>query len=208
MVKESVKFITAALAAACVVPVFAGCAPGAGESETQPANITSEAESENITTGSEGTQTESFGETKYSHTSEATVYDASSSAESAGQEQSGAPDVVESGSYTSMEEVSAYIHEFGHLPDNYITKKEAKKLGWKTEEGNLTVVAPGKSIGGDSFGNREGELPKKKGRKYYECDIDYTGGTRNAKRLVYSNDGLIYYTEDHYNTFELLYGEE
>lgn len=113
--------------------------------------------------------------------------------------------VEEGGTYTSMAEVSAYIHEFGHLPDNYITKNEAKSLGWKSESGNLTKVAPGKSIGGDKFSNYEKKLPTQKGRKYYECDIDYTGGNRNAKRLVYSNDGLIYYTEDHYNTFEQLY---
>ena len=68
-------------------------------------------------------------------------------------------------------------------------------------------VCKGCSIGGDSFGNREGQLPKKKGRKYYECDIDYRGGTRNAKRIIWSSDGLIYYTGDHYKTFELLYGE-
>lgn len=64
------------------------------------------------------------------------------------------------------------------------------------------------SIGGDRFGNREGLLPTAKGRKYYECDIDFDGTYRGAKRIVYSNDGLIYYTEDHYESFELLYGEE
>lgn len=111
----------------------------------------------------------------------------------------------EGGSYTSMSEVSAYLHEYGHLPDNYITKKEAKKLGWKTESGDLWDVAPGKSIGGDSFGNREGKLPKASGRKYYECDIDYNGGSRNAKRLVYSNDGMIFYTDDHYKTYTQVY---
>lgn len=111
----------------------------------------------------------------------------------------------EGGTYTSMSEVSAYIHEYGHLPDNYITKSEAKKLGWKSESANLWDVAPGKSIGGDSFGNREGLLPKTSGRKYYECDIDYKGGARNAKRLVYSNDGLIYYTQDHYQSYTQLY---
>ena len=69
-------------------------------------------------------------------------------------------------------------------------------------------MAPGMSIGGDRFGNREGLLPTKKGRKYYECDIDFDGGYRNGKRIVYSNDGLIYYTGDHYESFQLLYGEE
>ena len=83
-----------------------------------------------------------------------------------------------------------------------------KALGWVSSEGNLGVVAPGKSIGGDYFGNYEGNLPEKEGREYHECDIDSDGGYRGAKRIVYSNDGLIYYTEDHYETFELLYGEE
>ncbi len=117
-------------------------------------------------------------------------------------------EVEEDGTYTSKEEVAAYINEFGHLPDNFITKKEAKKLGWVSSEGNLDEVAPGMSIGGDYFGNYEGQLPEKKGRDYYECDIDYEGGYRDSKRIIFSDDGLVYYTEDHYETFELLYGEE
>ena len=116
--------------------------------------------------------------------------------------------VEESGEYTSKDEVAAYLYEFGHLPDNFITKKEAQDLGWDSKEGNLDEVAPGKSIGGDYFGNYEGVLPEADGRTYHECDIDYEGGHRNAKRIVYSDDGLIYYTEDHYENFELLYGEE
>ena len=116
--------------------------------------------------------------------------------------------VEESGEYTSKDEVAAYLNEFGHLPDNFITKKEAQALGWESKEGNLDEVVPGKSIGGDYFGNYEEVLPDAEGRTYHECDIDYEGGFRNAKRIVYSDDGLIYYTEDHYETFELLYGEE
>ena len=81
-------------------------------------------------------------------------------------------------------------------------------MGWDSKKGNLDEVAPGKSIGGNKFGNREGLLPEKKGRTYYECDIDYNGGYRGGKRIVYSSDGLIYYTEDHYNSFELLYTSE
>lgn len=117
-------------------------------------------------------------------------------------------DISEDGTYTSKEDVAAYLWEYEHLPDNFITKKEARELGWDSSEGNLGEVAPGMSIGGDYFGNYEGILPEADGREYYECDIDSDGGYRGAKRIVYSNDGLIYYTEDHYNTFELLYGEE
>ena len=123
-------------------------------------------------------------------------------------DESDASFIDEEGVYTSKEEVAAYIYEFGHLPDNFITKKEAKELGWVSKEGNLAEVAPGMSIGGDYFGNYEGLLPEEDGRDYYECDIDSDGGYRGAKRIVFSNDGLIYYTEDHYESFELLYGEE
>lgn len=117
------------------------------------------------------------------------------------------PPILEDQEYSSKEEVAEYLHLFGHLPDNYITKNEAQNLGWVASKGNLWKVAPGKSIGGDRFGNREGLLPDAKGRKYYECDIDFDGKYRNAKRIIFSNDGLIYYTEDHYESFELLYGE-
>ncbi|MBP3912836.1 MAG: ribonuclease [Lachnospiraceae bacterium] len=114
--------------------------------------------------------------------------------------------VEEDGEYTSKDEVALYIHLYGHLPSNYITKKEAQDLGWSG--GYLWDYAPGKSIGGSRFGNYEGNLPDAKGRKYFECDIDYSGKKRGAKRIVYSNDGLIYYTEDHYETFEKLYEAE
>ena len=111
--------------------------------------------------------------------------------------------VEEDGEYTSKEEVALYLHTYGHLPGNFITKRQVQDLGW--EGGSLAYYAPGKSIGGGKFGNYEGILPKKDGRTYYECDIDYDGGKRGAKRIVWSDDGLIYYTEDHYNTFEKLY---
>lgn len=114
----------------------------------------------------------------------------------------------QNGNYTSKEDVSLYIHTYGELPSNYITKKEATKLGWVSKEGNLWDVAPGKSIGGDYFGNYEGLLPEDDDRDYYECDIDYEGGYRNSKRIIYSNDGLIYYTEDHYESFEEIVYEE
>lgn len=115
--------------------------------------------------------------------------------------------IAEDGTYTSKEEVALYIHTYDKLPSNYITKDEAYDLGWKSE-GTLDEVAPGKSIGGDYYGNYEGVLPDEPGREYHECDIDYESGNRNAKRIVYSNDGNIYYTEDHYNTFEHLYGDD
>lgn len=114
----------------------------------------------------------------------------------------------EEGEYTSRDDVALYLDLYHHLPSNFITKKEAKALGWESQKGNLGEVAPGKSIGGDYFGNYEGILPEAEGREYHECDIDSEGGYRGAKRIVYSNDGLIYYTEDHYETFTLLYGEE
>ncbi|MCI9559668.1 ribonuclease [Clostridiaceae bacterium] len=113
--------------------------------------------------------------------------------------------VSEDGTYITRDEVALYLHLYGRLPDNYITKKEAQNLGWDSKKGNLDQVAPGMSIGGSHFGNYEGLLPEKKGRKYYECDLEYEGGYRGAKRLIYSNDGLIFYTEDHYQTFEQLY---
>ena len=115
--------------------------------------------------------------------------------------------IAEAESYSSKEEVAAYLHQYGHLPPNYITKKQAQELGWLASKGNLWEVAPGMSIGGDRFGNREGLLPEAAGRTYYECDIDFDGGYRNSQRIVYSNDGLIYYTGDHYESFQLLYGE-
>lgn len=112
------------------------------------------------------------------------------------------------GSYNTLEEVSLYLHIYKELPNNYITKKEASELGWDSKQGNLWDVTDEMSIGGDGFGNREGILPKVDGRKYYECDINYEGGFRGSERIVYSNDGLIYYTEDHYKTFTLIYGDE
>ena len=109
------------------------------------------------------------------------------------------------GTYTTKEDVALYIHLYGCLPDNFITKDEARDLGW--EGGSLEPYAPGMCIGGDYFGNYEGLLPED--RDYTECDIDTLGAnSRGPKRIVFSDDGLIYYTADHYESFELLYGEE
>ena len=110
--------------------------------------------------------------------------------------------VEEDGWYDSMEEVAIYLTFFEELPGNYLTKKEAEALGWESRRGNLWDVADGCSIGGDRFGNREGLLPAAKGRKWTECDIDFDGGYRNGKRVVFSTDGLIYYTDDHYESFD------
>jgi|GEM_PF-1724544 len=118
------------------------------------------------------------------------------------------PTVNENNEYNSKEEVATYIHLYNHLPDNYITKSEAKKEGWVSSEGNLCDIASNLSIGGSSFSNREGILPTKEGRQYYECDIDYNCGYRNEKRIVYSNDGWIFYTGDHYASYELLFAGE
>ena len=112
------------------------------------------------------------------------------------------PSVTEDGEYTTPEDVALYIHTFGHLPDNYITKNEARDLGWDSSRGNLWDVAPGKSIGGDRFGNYEGLLPD---GKYKECDVNYSGGRRGAERLIYDQNGSVYYTNDHYKSFTQLY---
>jgi guanyl-specific ribonuclease Sa len=113
---------------------------------------------------------------------------------------------VEHGSsYTSKEEVGAYLHEYGELPPNFISKTKAKKAGWVPSEGNLDEVCPGMSIGGSVFYNDDGKLPDAEGRTWHECDIDYHGGMRGPERIVWSTDGLIYYTPDHYETFEQLY---
>ncbi|MBD5098736.1 MAG: ribonuclease [Clostridiales bacterium] len=121
--------------------------------------------------------------------------------------ESEAPAVAEDGWYSSKEEVALYIHLYGHLPGNYVTKRQAEDKGWSG--GSVErYTGEGTAIGGSRFGNYEGLLPEAEGRSYQECDIDTVGASsRGAKRIVYSNDGLIYYTGDHYESFELLYGE-
>lgn len=117
------------------------------------------------------------------------------------------PAIAEDGCYTTKDDVALYIHTYGRLPDNFMTKNEARNLGW--EGGGLDPYAKDMCIGGDRFGNYEGILPNADGRTWTECDIDtMNASSRGAKRIVFSNDGLIYYTEDHYETFTLLYGEE
>ena len=107
--------------------------------------------------------------------------------------------VVEDGEYCTVDEVSAYIKEFHKLPSNYITKKQANALGW--HGGPLKKYAPGKSIGGDTFTNRQHMLPDSDD-KYIECDINANGTSRGAERIVYiTGDYKVYYTDDHYATF-------
>ena len=112
----------------------------------------------------------------------------------------------EHGSYTTAEDVALYLVTYGHLPENFITKRAAEEAGW--DGGSLEPYCPGKCIGGGRFGNYEGLLPSAKGRTWTECDINTLGArSRGPERLVFSNDGLIYYTGDHYKSFTLLYGD-
>ncbi len=118
-----------------------------------------------------------------------------------------AQQLAEDGSYSSKEDVALYIHTYGCLPRNFLSKDDARAMGW--EGGSVEAYAPGWCIGGDEFGNYEGLLPEAEGRIWYECDINTLGqDDRGAERIVFSNDGLIYYTADHYESFELLYGGE
>lgn len=195
------KLLCLFMAAFCAL-TFAGCSDAvewdAAEPVTQSASMESEAEAE--------TPPDSANETSEAMESEPEDPVTDGNAETPPGETEAAvldPD----GSYTTKDDVAAYINTYGCLPGNFITKKEAEALGWPG--GSLEPYAPGKCIGGNRFGNYEGLLPEKEGRVYTECDIDTLGAEkRGAKRIVFSNDGLIYYTEDHYESFELLYGEE
>ncbi|MBR2729559.1 MAG: ribonuclease [Lachnospiraceae bacterium] len=110
-------------------------------------------------------------------------------------------EISENGVYTTAEDVALYLHTYGRLPLNFMTKKEARAKGWT--RGSLEEYAPGMCIGGDFFGNYEGVLPE---GNYHECDINTLGAdSRGPERLVYSDDGRIYYTNDHYESFRLLY---
>ena len=184
--KKRILFIIAALAAMIALLLPAGCADTAAPEEAP--------DTEN--SGSSDDMAD-IGSGEHAEKPPEALYDVRSS--------SALPD--EDGEYTSKDDVALYIHTYNKLPKNFITKDEAEDLGW--HGGGLEKYAPGKSIGGDRFGNYEGQLPEKRGRTYHECDIDTRGKkSRGAKRIVFSNDGLIYYTEDHYESFELLYGEE
>ena len=135
---------------------------------------------------------------------EAAEADAEITAKAEDSDAADAPYLDPDGAYTSKDDVALYLYLYGELPDNFITKNEARDLGWPG--GSLEPYAPGKSIGGDYFGNYEGKLPKRKGLQYHECDIDTMGRRgRGAKRIIYGTDGSIYYTDDHYESFTQLY---
>ena len=127
----------------------------------------------------------------------------SSQSQSAGAASTETDDTVsvqEGAYYYDLENVVLYLDAYGELPDNYITKKEAQELGW--QGGSVEKYLEGAAIGGDRFGNREGLLPKEQGRSYTECDLNTHGeSSRGAERLIFSNDGLYFHTEDHYETF-------
>jgi len=184
------KKILSLLLALILIASLAGCLPAVPAQPEQPAVQT--AQPAEPTDAPQATEAPQAAETPQEP-------------EEPAEEAENAPD--EHGSYTTRDDVALYLHTYGRLPDNFITKKQAEALGW--EGGSLEKYAPGMCIGGTYFGNYEGLLPEAPGREYRECDIDTLGAkSRGAKRIVYSNDGLIYYTDDHYESFILLYGEE
>ena len=196
--KKNWKNGLALLLALIMVLALAAC--GSGAQPSPDPSVSPAAES------AESAETKAASEAQPSSDPDTTAAVTQEDAEEAPEEGEGAT-LPEDGLYTTKEDVALYLHLYGHLPDNYITKKEAQALGWSG--GSLEPFAPGCSIGGSRFGNYEGLLPEKDGRTYLECDIDTMGAKkRGAKRIVWSNDGLIYYTGDHYESFTLLYGEE
>ena len=200
------KLISAILAPAALCLMLAGCnfaLPDVTDSTTSSAVATTTAtESVTESSSSEEETTSSSEETTSSSSKEETTTTASETITTSSETYG----VSEDGEYYSKDEVALYIHLYGHLPSNFITKKEARALGWSG--GSVEDFAPGKVIGGDKYGNYEGNLPGGKGLTYHECDIDTKGKSkRGAKRIVFSNDGHIYYTDDHYSTFTLLYGD-
>ncbi|MGN0294809.1 MAG: ribonuclease domain-containing protein [Lachnospiraceae bacterium] len=204
--KKAGRFLTAVLLVLlCVLTgIFSGCAESSlqiswSSGETDAAySVTDAAYSE--TDAAYGQGEDRTGQEMDAETVESTQANVSGTDRDSNQDS-----VTEDGIYTSPEQVALYIHLYGHLPSNYITKKEAEAAGWDSSKGNLWEVADGMSIGGSRFGNYEGALPDQEGRRWYECDVNYEGGYRGAERLLYSSDGLIYYTGDHYKTFEQIY---
>ncbi len=191
------KRITALLFVLLIAFSFTACVDIGYIPTDEPTEVTSETEI-STETGTEAETEEETTEKEEKTTKKAQTTKKSETTT----RKSSKPD--KSGSYTSKNDVAAYIHAYGKLPENFMTKKDAQALGWSG--GSLERYAPGKCIGGDYFGNYQNLLPKASGRKYYECDIDTLGkSSRGAKRIIYSNDGLIFYTSDHYESFTQLY---
>ena len=189
MIKRGYRMIAVLLAAILIVFGLTACKKKVETPDPAPDTAEVEAEADADSSGDAEADTDTDADPNSDSGSEA------------------AADLSEDGYYYSKEDVALYLHIYGHLPDNFITKKEARKLGWSG--GSVEKYAPDKAIGGDVFGNYEGNLPDDKGQTYHECDIDTKGRSkRGAKRIVWSDDGNIYYTEDHYETFELLYGSD
>lgn len=95
----------------------------------------------------------------------------------------------------------AQLFYLNRLPNYYVSKDIAYAAGWKKKHKQLDDVLPGKMIGGDIYNNEDEKLPVTPNRVWYEADINYKGGKRNRERILYSNDGLIFATYDHYQTF-------
>ncbi|MGB9096862.1 ribonuclease domain-containing protein [Erwinia sp.] len=106
---------------------------------------------------------------------------------------------------TEQQRVADYLHQHQRLPGYYLTKGEARKQGWEPSKGNLCKTLPGRAIGGDRFSNREKVLPEKQGRRWFEADVNYDCGRRGSDRMLYSSDGLIYVTKDHYRHVDQVY---
>lgn len=198
------KVFAIVLAIIMTMSVMLGCSND--KKETPPASLqTKTAQSAEMVSNQQSAAKQKNEKIKAKDKQEKKQYGQQGANQSQPAPDSAAKVAVEKGkAYTDKDHVAAYIHVYKTLPPNYITKGQANKLGWKTK-GTLDKVAPGKSIGGDRFGNYEKILPDKPGRTWKECDIDYVRGNRNAKRICFSNDGLIYYSGSHYRDFERLY---
>ena len=176
------------------------------ELETAGEIIGTVADIADAVTQEESTEGDQIAEDPEEEITELPVEDSDLPAEPEQEPEQEEPAIDYDGVYTSKEDVALYLRTYGELPRNFMTKNEARKLGWSG--GGLDDYAQDMCIGGDTFGNREGLLPKK--YKYIECDIDTLNeDSRGAKRIVFSKGlEVIYYTPDHYESFELLYGEE
>lgn len=197
--RRGLASLVAVLLATCVF-VLGGCSEHAQQVAPQAEEPAVEAEATGVAADDEGD--EPAAEIEAEDAVEDSEAEATRAApRSNAKNQGGDMWLPEEGSYFSKDEVAWYLHTYGHLPDNYVTKREAQDAGWKNGL-SLQEACPGCAIGGDRFGNYEHRLPDARGRVWYECDVNKL---RGAMRIVYSNDGLIYYTSDHYNSFVRLY---